>query len=390
MSTSDITIISVDEVLDNLRKIFALLNSSKYSEINESNKIEQYKLRERFQRVNERLNGNRDSNVAFNSAISLEKLENKWSTFDSTFDGSVTVDRKGDYGDLIKYTMRFLEYLMSTRLFRNANKSNSVSLNYVDEKSERSRLNKINNKRNVLRSELDKAKKADVKDEAKIAQMQKQLDKLDQEFIEARKRVEQATVDTETKDTQSSDIDKAFEELGKYTEAIEQEQKRLNKEYKYSLISILVIAIIIFSFYAAFFILVSTKTLVLDRTIDFIPYGIGFGLFIGLLAVALYLKGRANKISIELSTRLFNIHYLEGLMKMTIKLSPNAQESSVRINNIIGALEKSYVHQVDGNFVSEQQLTKWERKEMKNNPYLRLLTQIKDITIKLLREKGNE
>jgi len=321
MSTSDITIISVDVVLDNLHKIFALLNSSKYKEINESNKVEQYNLRDRFQRVNERLNGNHDSSIAFNSAISLEKLENKWSTFDSTFDGSVAVEHKRDYGDLIKYTMRFLEYLMSTRLFRNANKSNSVSLNYVDEKSERSRLNEINNKRNVLRSELDKAKKADTKDEAKIAQMQKQLDKLDQEFIEARKRVEEATVDTETKDNQASDIDKAFEELGKYTVAIEQEQKRLNKEYKYSLISILVIAIIIFSFYTAFFILVSTRTVVLDRTINFIPYSIGFGLFIGLLAVALYLKGRANKISIELSTRLFNIHYLEGLMKMTIKLS---------------------------------------------------------------------
>lgn len=42
MSTSDITIISVDVVLDNLHKIFALLNSSKYKEINESNKVEQY------------------------------------------------------------------------------------------------------------------------------------------------------------------------------------------------------------------------------------------------------------------------------------------------------------------------------------------------------------
>ncbi|MCH3980534.1 MAG: hypothetical protein LKE41_01185 [Prevotella sp.] len=195
--------------------------------------------------------------------------------------------------------------------------------------------------------------------------------------------MEDAKNDSDAKDSIKTDLDKAFKDLGAYTEKIDSEIKRLNIEYWASLVSIGLLIIILLISYSSFICDIKSKLIVLDKPLDFLPYTLGLGIFVGLIAVCLYIKGRANKINIELSTRLFNIHYLEGLMNLTNKLSIDHNEAMIRINEIIGALERSYIRQVDGNVISEGQMTKWEKKEIKNNPYIKILTEIKDILTKI-------
>jgi len=98
------------------------------------------------------------------------------------------------------------------------------------------------------------------------------------------------------------------------------------------------------------------------------------------------MKGRSNKISIELSTRLFNIHYLEGLMKMTNKLSVDYTDAAQRINVMIESLEQSYIQHIDDNIIPEKLISKWENKELKSSPYIKLLKEIKDILTKLVKK----
>ena len=101
--------------------------------------------------------------------------------------------------------------------------------------------------------------------------------------------------------------------------------------------------------------------------------------FIALLWLSTYMKNRANKISIELSTRLFNIHYLEGLLRLTNKLSYNQAEALRRINNAVDAMLHGYLRLIDKNDVSEKLLDDFENKELKDNPYYKAIETINDI-----------
>lgn len=83
----------------------------------------------------------------------------------------------------------------------------------------------------------------------------------------------------------------------------------------------------------------------------------------------MYLKDRASKISIELSTRLFNIHYLEGLMKLTNSVSLSHEESLKKLDKATDSLMQSYLSQVKHNHMTEKDVSKIEIHELEANPY---------------------
>lgn len=117
----------------------------------------------------------------------------------------------------------------------------------------------------------------------------------------------------------------------------------------------------------------------------FLPYTIIIPIYVALLWLCVYLKDRASKISIELSTRLFNIHYLEGLMKLTNSLSSNSSEAVKRISTTADALMKSYLSQISKNHLTEAEVSKMESKELESNPYWKYLHEVKDL-IKLIKQ----
>lgn len=117
----------------------------------------------------------------------------------------------------------------------------------------------------------------------------------------------------------------------------------------------------------------------------FLPYTIIIPIYVALLWLCVYLKDRASKISIELSTRLFNIHYLEGLMKLTNSLSSNSSEAVNRISTTADALMKSYLSQISKNHLTEAEVSKMESKELESNPYWKYLHEVKDL-IKLIKQ----
>ena len=96
-------------------------------------------------------------------------------------------------------------------------------------------------------------------------------------------------------------------------------------------------------------------------------------------AIERYQKNRANKISIELSSRLFNIHYLEGLIKMTNTLSKNSDVSLDRISNTIDIMLNSYQKQMAGNQLSGVEISQIEKKELESNPYWKMMQELKEL-----------
>ena len=108
-------------------------------------------------------------------------------------------------------------------------------------------------------------------------------------------------------------------------------------------------------------------------------------IFVGLMWLSVYLKDRASKISIELSTRLFNIHYLEGLMKLTNSVSLSHEESLKKLDKATDSLMQSYLSQVKHNHMTEKDVSKIEIHELEANPYWKLLQKIESV-IKLIKQ----
>lgn len=247
-------------------------------------------------------------------------------------------------------------------------------------------IEEVNDKRQKLKESLDKEKERNPANKIKIAELHEQLDKANNEFVAMRAQLDKAKRDSSDKESLRSDIDEAFKNLGNYTENIDKEVKRQRVEYNASLIALGTLSLLFLFGYFLFIKALISQKISIKSPLDLLPYSLGVGMFVGLIAISLYMKGRANKISIELSTRLFNIHYLEGLMKMTNKLAIDYSDAVQRINGMIASLEQSYIHHIDDNIIPENLISKWEDKEIKSNPYFKLLMEIKEILTKMMKK----
>lgn len=371
---------TIERIAFNLELIEKLIYSKKYAIINGSNNIKRFYLSKRFEEVKNRL-AKYDTKqvVLFNKEVNFDKLIAMWNKFEEHFDGKESVENKEQYDLLVKYTVLVLGYLKSVPIDKTPVSNENIK---ISSDVEQKKLDDINTRRAKLKEALEKAKVEDPVDNEKVKRLQSQLDKMNATFMAIREKVEDAKIDSEAKSTLRTDIDSAFKDLGAYTIKIDDELNRLRIEYWAALITLGVIILCILVGYFVFICKVVSKAIVINNPWDVLPYSLGLGICIGLIVVCLYLKGRANKISIELSTRLFNIHYLEGLMNMTSKLSANYGEAVIRINDIIGVLERSYIRRINQNTVTEKQLTTWEKKEIKDSPYLKLLIEIKELLTK--------
>lgn len=374
--------ITIGAVVENLNCIEQIIKGDKYVELSKSDKINLLDLfsRLRFTRIR-LLKYKREQIVQLDNDII--ELVTKWKKFDETFTGQSSNEFKLIYGLLVRRTLRFLSFL------------NANFMNVVDRKSPidkqrpesvQKNIDDINEKRQKLKESLDKEKEKKPANDIKIAELQEQLDRANNEFVTMRARLDKAKRDSSDKESLRSDIDDAFRNLGNYTENIDKEVKRQRCEYKASLIALGIISCLFIIAYFFFIAVLISKKISIKSPVDLLPYSLGVGMFVGLIAISLYMKGRANKISIELSTRLFNIHYLEGLMKMTNKLAIDYSDSVQRINVMIASLAQSYIQHIDDNIISEKLISKWENKEIKSNPYFKLLQEIKVILTKMMKK----
>ena len=93
----------------------------------------------------------------------------------------------------------------------------------------------------------------------------------------------------------------------------------------------------------------------------------------------MYLKNRANKISIELSVQIYNIHYLEGLLKLTNSMSRSSTQALDNIERIVDNMVGSFLEKMKRQQLEEQKLSKIEKQELEDSPYWKILKEIKEI-----------
>lgn len=373
--------ISKNYILNLLIFIIKCISDERYAAINESCGLSELVLHTRIEKAQKQLKCYGANMIPVDSSNSPFVLMSQWQQFDKDYDGTVTVDIKCKYDGLIKSTINYLDHIMSLSPIDNNAQTESVIT--VEEAKLKKR--NISNKRNSLLGELEKQKSKVPQDEDAIKYIEEQLEKLNAEYNEISDATEKAESDAVVVDNVSKRISEAFEQLKLHTKDIEEERKHVKIEYFITLGCIPVFTACFIGIYIWFLIIYNGNMVKFNSWLAFLPYTIILPIYVALLWLCVYLKDRASKISIELSTRLFNIHYLEGLMKLTNSLSSNSSEAVKRINTTADALMKSYLSQISKNHLTEAEVSKMESKELESNPYWKYLHEVKDL-IKLIKQ----
>lgn len=373
--------ISKNYILNLLIFIIKCISDERYAAINESCGLSESVLHTRIEKAQKQLKCYWANMIPVDSSNSPFVLMSQWQQFDKDYDGTVTVDIKRKYDGLIKSTINYLDHIMSLSPIDNNAQTESVIT--VEEAKLKKR--NISNKRNSLLGELEKQKSKVPQDEDAIKYIEEQLEKLNAEYNEISDATEKAESDAVVVDNVSKRISEAFEQLKLHTKDIEEERNHVKREYLITLGCIPVFTACFIGFYIWFLIIYNGNMVKFNSWLAFLPYTIIIPIYVALLWLCVYLKDRASKISIELSTRLFNIHYLEGLMKLTNSLSSNSSEAVKRISTTADALMKSYLSQISKNHLTEAEVSKMESKELESNPYWKYLHEVKDL-IKLIKQ----
>ena len=375
---------SKEELHSLLDYIFKLLYSSKYKELNNSNHIEQYQMDQRFEHVYKRLEKLPETITLSNENLFPSNIKISWKRFNASFNGTITESIKENYGILIKKTASFLKYIESLPTSKNEKRSsfNARSIDVSEEKEKQLRLKKQYDK---LKELIDSKRDTTYSDPQSVESLQKQLNTIAQKMKEIGEKVESVDADRTAETNWGDRIKQAFNDLGVYIQPIEKEKKKVTAEYWIFLVTTWILIVLFCHLYYLFIKEVQEGEIVLCSWLNYLPYGMLLPVYSLLIWLCVYQKNRAHKISIELTTRLFNIQYLEGLLKLTNTLSANPNEAIMKIDHAVDSMLRSYLKQADHNQLLEAELSRIETKELESSPYWKLLQEIKEL-IKTIKQ----
>lgn len=375
--------IKKEVVYEVLTLIQDFLKSDKYKAINEANNVAQYHLEQRFLLANNRLADYDIGSIPIEASHEPLALKSHWIQFDAKYNGDVTLDQKREYGVLIKETLEYLGFITSLPKVKLTVKHKTSQT--IDLDSEKSKMRKIMSSRQSLMAEIERQTKKKPQDEDLIQKLKNELEKLNASYNEIQGTMSKAESDANVEQNISNKIKDSFNELKDYAKVLEDEKNKIKWEYRISLGLIPVLIFMFGDLYIDFLNVYNTCPKRFDSWLSFLPYTVMIPIFVGLMWLSVYLKDRASKISIELSTRLFNIHYLEGLMKLTNSVSLSHEESLKKLDKATDSLMQSYLSQVKHNHMTEKDVSKIEIHELEANPYWKLLQKIESV-IKLIKQ----
>lgn len=252
----------------------------------------------------------------------------------------------------------------------------TVSFRNKSTEEEQARLESLSKRRLDVKQLYEKALKEVPINEEKIQKLKEQLEALGETYIETKKNLDDIKTDSAEEVRMRNRIDDAFDFLSKDNH-LEKELAKLQWEFYVMLSLIALTVIIFFIFYGAF--LYHLNSLVLTSWCEYLPYTMSVPIAIGLLWLFVYLKNRASKISIEISSRLYDIRYMEGLMKMTNSMSRTSDEASQNIEELIRSMVDSFLNKMSDKSFKENELSIIEKQELEDSPYWKVLNELKDL-----------
>ena len=310
----------------------------------------------------------------------------KWKRFDEKFTGVITSSIQEGYKQLFhetKYVINSLmEYITSTNSFAHGEVTkNNVRIKNPED--EQSRLDELNRHRTEIKAQYNQALNETPLDTEKVNKIKKILDTLDAEFLETRRTLDMLKTDSANEKYMRDRIALAMNNIC-VDSHLEDELKKLRFECN---VFTFLICILVFSFsigYGCF--IANLHKLSLYEWCDYLPYTLSVPIVAGFLWLFVYLKNRASKLAIEISSKLYNIKYLEGLMQMTVSISKTNEDSLTRIDMIVKSMVDSFLKIITKSVETSEEISSIEKKELKDNPYWQVLNELKEYA-KLIRHE---
>lgn len=304
------------------------LNSDKFQELNQKNKAVVEQINKLIEETETTLSSIPLQWVNMEGFDSLDKIEILWLNLARSYRGEVTEEFKDKYNESLQITKDFFNSFSITP----TESQQTVSFRNKSTEDEQARLESLSKRRLEVKQLYEKSLKEIPLNEEKIKKLKEQLDALDETYVETKKNLDGIKTDSAEEVRMRKRIDDAFDFLSKDNH-LEKELTKLQLEF-YFMLGLIVITVVVFVVFYGIF-LYNLKTLKLTGWCEYLPYTMSVPITIGLLWLFVYLKNRASKISIEISSRLYDIRYMEGLMKMTNSMSRTGDEASQNIEELI-------------------------------------------------------
>lgn len=355
-----------------ITRIKSRLNSDKLQKLNNENKDVVEQINKVIEETRTTLSAIPTRWVKMEGFDSLDKIEMLWINLNNSYKGEVTAEFKNKYNESLQITKDFFNSFSVTP----AESHQTVSFRNKSTEEEQARLESLSKRRLEVKQLYEKALKEVPINEEKVQKLKEQLEALGETYIETKKNLDGIKNDSAEEVRMRKRIDDAFDFLSKDNH-LEKELAKLQWEFYAMLVLIALTVIIFIIFYGAF--LYHLNSLVLTGWCEYLPYTMSVPIAIGLLWLFVYLKNRASKISIEISSRLYDIRYMEGLMKMTNSMSRTGDEASQNIEVLIRSMVDSFLNKMSDKSFKEKELSIIEKQELENSPYWKVLNELKDL-----------
>lgn len=370
--------------LNSIDAIQTILSHPKYEELDEI--YDDYELLlTAAKHLKSLLSLSSEENLALPSDL-LESVAFNWTQFDK----KATAKLEGD--DIIKCEQLLFRTIAAFNSVRNWLAHSTLSENSnprkeriraKDPRVETVKLEDLARRRARIQAEYEQAKTTEPRNQAKIKDLEQEFKAATDQYLEAKGILQDLKEISEEYKQIDSMIDRSFKNFSTDTH-LDEELKKLRLECKWLNRSI--VFVIAAFLYAYWFFLSKQVYLHLYWWRDYMLYTACVPLVIALLWMLVYLKNRASKLCIELSTRLYDIHYIEGLMKMINGASQTNEQSLGKISHIVDSMVASFLNNVSNTANTSEKISSLEKAELKNNPYWKFVEQLKEI-IKLIKHE---
>lgn len=279
---------------------------------------------------------------------------------------------RNEVDKLFKRTRKFLRSLLTIPYKKEAIRRYSTkSLSEVMERAA--------DEKAKISAQLNREKKKALPDEETIQNLEKLKEVSDKELEELYKERNRQELEEASEKDWNNKIRESFQLLRECTIDLEKEHEKADTEYHLFLYSLIIPSIILLIWICNLYGFIINRPSSITDWMEFLPYYLPVPIFIALFWLLIVQKNRANKISIALSERLYQIKYMEGLLMTINRLSSNSQDAIETISKSLDKMVNGYLTKVAKEPMNELRVEAIEKKEIDEDSYLKIIDKLTDL-----------
>lgn len=302
----------------------------------------------------------------------------QWRDFVHSFEGKTEKEKLADFHNLLEQTRLFVLSVMQHVKFCVDGCDNEKTVKKESADNIQEKLSFERRKLSDIMSEISTARLSESKSNEKIKELQQQLEKQREKVLGLQQELNEAKDEKIKEEEWNQKIKKSFEKLSDITKHYDSERENVKIEW-WVWTTIIILDISVFSWWCWYFIsMLLNNEYKIEGIINLIPLYLPFVFGVALMWAAIVQKNRANRLSIALTAKIFNIHYLEQLLFMVNNLAPSTNNGIVVISKSVQDVLRHYIENIGDDDIKLSQMRKIEKDELKAAPLLEIINKILD------------